>query len=710
MYLFPLYLTFSGFFVAFFFGKYIGILGACAITTFFVFLSMLVSFFMFYEVALLNTPCYFQLFKWIRVDLMEINWGFQYDSLTVTMLVVITVISFLAHLYSIEYMNGDPHHVRFMSYLSLFTFFMLILVTSDNLFQLFMGWEGVGVCSYLLINFWFTRISANKSAIMAIITNKVGDIALLIAFTIIYYLFRSFEYSTIFAIITANSFNFSIDICILESLSETYQSFLTVITDFVGAYYLTENALRIDSMIYYTKIVCVLFIIGAVAKSAQVGLHVWLPEAMEGPTPVSSLIHAATMVTAGIFLIIRCSFMFEYVPSTLLWVIMLGSITSFFASTVGVFQNDLKKVVAYSTCSQLGYMFMSCGFSSYSNSIFHLFNHAFFKALLFLTAGYVIHAFSNEQDMRKMGGLLKLLPVSYLMILIGSLALMGFPFLSGFYSKEKILEVFYTRYSLSFFDVENNLQIIYFFQLLASVAVIFTICYSMRLLLLTYFNTQNGYLSRMYYILLDRKNNYAFIYNIHYASVFILTALFILSYLSLVSGYVFSDMMIGVGTDFWGNALYVSPSFENTEFILGNSDWVLFNYEFNKYIRRITMVWSFYFMIFFFILFFAFKTFLLNIKLGSISSLNIFHILTEKYIFYNRLLVEPIMGIGLRFALKSTYMLLDKGIIEIFGPFGIVQVIRNWVFNYNKYQTGFISHYLNFILIGLLLLILCILM
>lgn len=702
MYLFPLYFTFSGFFIAFFFGKYIGILGACAITTFLVFASMACSFFIFYEVALLNTPCYFQLLKWIRFDMMEINWGFQYDTLTVTMLVVITIISFLAHLYSIEYMYGDPHHVRFMSYLSLFTFFMLILVTADNLFQLFMGWEGVGVCSYLLINFWFTRISANKSAIMAIITNKIGDIALLIAFTIIYYLFKSLDYSIIFAVISNYSFNNILNVSLLENLNVVYHTIFLLSHELTN-YTLSTNIFNIDSFVLHIKDVCILLIIAAVAKSAQVGLHIWLPEAMEGPTPVSSLIHAATMVTAGIFLIIRCSFIFEFVPDTLLWVILLGSITSFFASTIGVFQNDLKKVVAYSTCSQLGYMFMSCGFSSYMNSIFHLFNHAFFKALLFLTAGYVIHAFSNEQDMRKMGGLLKLLPVSYLMILIGSLALMGFPFLSGFYSKEKILEIFYTRYSMSLMDVSHHLQVIYFLQLLASIAVVFTICYSMRLLILTYFNHQNGYISRMFYVVLDKSNNYKFIYNIHYASTCILTALFALSYLGLVSGYIFNDMMIGVGTDFWGTALYISPSFENITYTFKNTDWTLFSYEFNQYIRRITMIWSFYFMFFFFILFYMFKTFLLNTKLGSLWSINIFHILTEKYIFYNRLLVEPIMVLGLKFALRSTYLVIDKGIIEIFGPYGAVQVIRNWVFNYYKYQTNFISHYLNIILVGLLI-------
>lgn len=510
MYILPLFFTFFGFFTAFFFGKIIGLFGATILTTFFVFLAMITSFFLFYEVGLNGNPTYFKYFNWIRTDTMDIEWGFQYDSLTVSMLLVVTIVSFLTHMYSIEYMNGDPHQVRFMSYLSLFTFFMLILVTADNIFQLFLGWEGVGICSYLLINFWFTRISANKSAIMAIVTNKIGDLALMIAFTILFFVYKTLDYSILFACTSNISFTNIIEI------NNHYQ---IGNNDFYlyGINYMIYNVLDINTLINLNSAICYLFIIAAVGKSAQVGLHIWLPEAMEGPTPVSSLIHAATMVTAGIFLIIRCSFIFEFVPHTLLWIILLGSITSFFASSIGVFQNDLKKVVAYSTCSQLGYMFMSCGYSAYSNGLFHLFNHAFFKALLFLTAGYVIHAFGNEQDMRKMGGLIKLLPMSYLMILIGSLALMGFPFLSGFYSKEKILELFYNRYSISSYDVFNNLQVIYFFQLLSTLAVIFTICYSMKLMNLTFFNTQNGYITRMFYIMINKKKT-----NINISTIYIM--------------------------------------------------------------------------------------------------------------------------------------------------------------------------------------------
>lgn len=702
MYILPLFFTFFGFFVTFFFGKIVGIFGATIITTFFVFLSMIVSFFLFYEVGLNGNPTYFKYFNWIRTDTMDIEWGFQYDALTVSMLLVVTIVSFLTHLYSIEYMNGDPHQVRFMSYLSLFTFFMLILVTADNIFQLFLGWEGVGICSYLLINFWFTRISANKSAIMAIVTNKIGDLALMIAFTILFFVYKTLDYSILFACVSNLSFANALEINNYYSITDNYY-YLNSLN------YISSEIFNFDYLISLNSAICYLFIIAAVGKSAQVGLHIWLPEAMEGPTPVSSLIHAATMVTAGIFLIIRCSFIFEFVPHTLLWVILLGSITSFFASSVGVFQNDLKKVVAYSTCSQLGYMFMSCGYSAYSNGLFHLFNHAFFKALLFLTAGYVIHAFGNEQDMRKMGGLIKLLPMSYLMILIGSLALMGFPFLSGFYSKEKILELFYNRYSISSYDVFNHVQIIYFFQLLSTLAVIFTICYSMKLMNLTFFNVQNGYISRMFYIIYNKKNNsFSFLYNIHYASLLILIPLFSLSYLSITSGYIFQDMMIGPGTDFWKTALFNSSMYHNPYVLEKNiiskdiMDSVMFSSEFNKYIRRITMIWAFYFMIFFFVVFYSFKKMILSISVSWVWAINIFHILTEKYIFYNKLIIEPLNYKMLNFALTISYKTFDKGLIETFGPYGVTSFLSQKVFNYTKYQTNFVFHFINVMLVVIL--------
>jgi len=323
------------------------------------------------------------------------------------MLIVVTLISSLVHLYSTEYMSHDPHLTRFMSYLSLFTFFMLILITANNFLQMFVGWEGVGLSSYLLINFWFTRIQANKSAIKAMLVNRVGDFFILLALFAIYFVFNSLDYDVVFSLVP---------------LMTTYQ---ITIGNFLFS--------AID-------LICLFLFLGAMGKSAQLGLHTWLPDAMEGPTPVSALIHAATMVTAGVFLLARCSFLFEFSPLVLNFIMLIGASTAFFASTTGLFQNDIKKVIAYSTCSQLGYMIFACGLSSYEVGIFHLSNHAFFKALLFLGAGSIIHAVSDEQDMRKMGGLKNLLPFSYSIMLIGSLALVGFPFLTGFYSKDLILE------------------------------------------------------------------------------------------------------------------------------------------------------------------------------------------------------------------------------------------------------------------------------
>ena len=400
MYIAPLYLTFFSFIVSISFGKYIGTRGVCFFTSFLLLMSFLTSIFIYYEVLIIGSPCVLNIFDWFYVDLVDVSWILYYDSLTSVMLLIVTFISFCAHIYSIEYMATDPHQVRFMSYLSLFTLFMLVLVTSGNIIQLFVGWEGVGICSYLLINFWYTRLKANKSAIMAVLANRIGDLALLVSFGFIFYLYKSFNFDVLFAYIHGSSYLYY---------------------DNISYYY------------FLNKIIGLLLVIGAVGKSAQIGLHMWLPEAMEGPTPVSSLIHAATMVTAGIFLIIRCSYLFEILPEVLLWIVFIGSITTFFASSIGVVQNDLKKIIAYSTCSQLGYMFLACGLSGYNYSLFHLFNHAFFKALLFLTAGYIIHSFSNEQDIRKMGILYKFLPLANIMILYGSLSLIGFDFTSGYY-------------------------------------------------------------------------------------------------------------------------------------------------------------------------------------------------------------------------------------------------------------------------------------
>jgi proton-translocating NADH-quinone oxidoreductase chain L len=416
MYLNIVFLPLFGSLSAGLFGRFLGSRGAGFLTTTCLILSLILSFFAFYEVGLSGSPCYIKLLPWIDSEMFYADWGFMFDSLTVIMLIVVTFVSSVVHVYSTEYMGHDPHLPRFMSYLSLFTFFMLILVTADNFIQMFVGWEGVGLCSYLLISFWFTRIQANKAAIKAMLVNRIGDFGLALGIFAIYINFHSVEYATVFASIP-------------QALDKKFL--------FLGFEF---DVLNICSLLLF---------VGAVGKSAQIGLHTWLPDAMEGPTPVSALIHAATMVTAGVFLIARCSPLFEYAPTILVIITCMGAMTAFFAATTGLLQNDLKRVIAYSTCSQLGYMVFACGVSNYAVGVFHLANHAFFKALLFLGAGSVIHAVADEQDMRRMGGLRRLIPFTYAMIFIGSFSLMGLPFLTGFYSKDVILEVAYAKYTLA---------------------------------------------------------------------------------------------------------------------------------------------------------------------------------------------------------------------------------------------------------------------
>lgn len=371
-------------------GRWLGRKGANVFSTVCVFMCLFFSLIAFFEVGLCGVPCYMSVGTWISSGALKISWGFLFDSLTTTMLVVITSISSLVHLYSIQYMEYDPHCPRFMSFLEIFTFFMIVLVTADNFVQMFLGWEGVGLASYLLINFWYTRLCANQAAIKALVVNRVGDLGLSLGIFSIFYLFGSVDYELVF------------------SLASLYKDY---------------NVHFLGFSINFLTLIGFFLLIGAVGKSAQLGLHTWLPDAMEGPTPVSALIHAATMVTAGVFLIVRCSPIIDLSSNILFLITIIGSSTAFFASIVGVFQNDIKRVIAYSTCSQLGYMVFACGLSYYNISMFHLVNHAFFKALLFLSAGSVIHALSNEQDMRRMGSLATNLPITYSAMLIGSLSL-----------------------------------------------------------------------------------------------------------------------------------------------------------------------------------------------------------------------------------------------------------------------------------------------
>ncbi len=350
------------------------------------------------------------LLNWVSTGSFVADWNLRVDMLTAIMLSLVTTVSSLVHLYSVGYMSEDPHRQRFMSYLSLFTFFMLMLVTADNLLQVFLGWEGVGLCSYLLIGFWYNKESACNAAMKAFIVNRVGDFGMALGLFAAFVLFGSIQFEDIFAAAPSKVDEvFTIFGCSFDAITLT----------------------------------CVLLFIGAMGKSAQLGLHTWLPDAMEGPTPVSALIHAATMVTAGIFLVARLSPLFELSPFALNMVTFVGATTAVFAATIALTQNDIKKVIAYSTCSQLGYMFFACGVSAYAAGIFHLYTHGFFKALLFLGAGSVIHAMHHEQDIRKMGGIWKKIPFTYVMMLIGTLAITGFPYLSGYYSKDMVLEVAY---------------------------------------------------------------------------------------------------------------------------------------------------------------------------------------------------------------------------------------------------------------------------
>uniref|UniRef100_A0A0D6QT34 NADH-ubiquinone oxidoreductase chain 5 n=1 Tax=Araucaria cunninghamii TaxID=56994 RepID=A0A0D6QT34_ARACU len=554
----------------------------------------------------------------------EFTFDSVFDSLTVVMLIVVTFVSSLVHLYSISYMSEDPHSPRFMCYLSIFTFFMLMLVTGDNLIQLFLGWEGVGLASYLLINFWFTRLQANKAAIKAMLVNRVGDFGLALGIMGCFTLFQTVDFSTIFACASA--------------FSEPHFDFIFC-----------------NMRFHAITVICILLFIGAVGKSAQIGLHTWLPDAMEGPTPVSALIHAATMVTAGVFMIARCSPLFEYSPTALSTIAFAGAMTSFFAATTGILQNDLKRVIAYSTCSQLGYMIFACGISNYSVSVFHLMNHAFFKALLFLSAGSVIHAMSDEQDMRKMGGLASSLPFTYAMMLIGSLSLIGFPFLTGFYSKDVILELAYTKYTIS-----GN-----FAFWLGSVSVFFTSYYSFRLLFLTFLAPTNSF---------GRD-----ILRCHDAPIPMALPLIVLAFGSLFVGYLAKDMMIGLGTNFWANSLFVPPKNE----ILAESEFAA-----PTIIKLIPILFS---------TLGAFVAYHVNLVADQFQRAfetstfgNRLYCFLNKRWFFDQVFNDFIVRSFMRFGYEVSFEALDKGAIEILGPSGISHTFRQLAKRMSQLQSGFV--------------------
>jgi NADH-ubiquinone oxidoreductase chain 5 len=624
-----------------FFGVLIGVSGAIYIALTCLFLSSLISLLVFYEIFYCGVKVRIELCQWFDIGTFETMWTFLFDSLTSVMLLVVLCISFLVHLYSVNYMEGDPHFIRFLSYLSLFTFFMLLLVTSDNFLQIFLGWEGVGVSSYLLINFWYTRIQANKAALKAIILNRFGDFFLLLGILLIFFVYRSINFGNVFSLVS-----------------------------FFSTYYIYLFSYEI----HVISLIVIFLFFGAVGKSAQLGLHTWLPDAMEGPTPVSALIHAATMVTAGVFLLLRSSLLLEYSFSTLSLISIFGGLTAFFAATVGIFQNDLKRVIAYSTCSQLGYMVFACGLSNYSVAVFHLMNHAFFKALLFLSAGGVIHGLSDEQDMRRMGGLFKILPLTFSVFIIGSLALMGFPFTTGFYSKDVILEVAYSNY---YFEG-------IFCYWLGVLGACCTAFYSFRLLYLTFLAESNFFRSKFV--------------SVHDVSILLGFPLIILGLGSIFVGFFFKDLFIGLGSFSFGNSFGVFNSL---------NDVSLLEAEFISVVYKVLpVILSIFFGIFAYIFYYYFGLVgYIPCFLKHNAYVITFYFFFSKKWFFDLIYNSYFSKLLLLFGKEGSFQLLDRGIFELIGPTGLVRSGRFLGGGLSRLQTGFLYHYI--FLMSFSLMILC---
>ncbi|MDC0954273.1 NADH-quinone oxidoreductase subunit L [Pelagibacteraceae bacterium] len=612
------------------FGRFLGDKISQLITCSFVLISSALSIYIFSDVAINSNTYNLKIFNWITSGGLVLNWSINIDTLTSVMLVVVTSVSALVHVYSVGYMSHDPDKPRFMSYLSLFTFMMLMLVTSDNFLQLFFGWEGVGLASYLLIGFWYKKPSANSAAIKAFVVNRVGDFGLAIG------IFLIFKYT--------GSINFV----------DVFKAIPTL---------LDKNISMLGIEASLISFICIFLFVGAMGKSAQIFLHTWLPDAMEGPTPVSALIHAATMVTAGVFLVVRCSPIFEYSPFVLNIIVLVGATTAFFAGTIGLVQNDIKRVIAYSTCSQLGYMFFAAGLGAYHIAIFHLFTHAFFKALLFLGAGSVIHAFNDEQDMRHMGGVWKKIPYTYSLMIIGTLALTGFPFLSGFFSKDAIIETAYS--STSFFAG--------YAVTIGVLTAFMTSLYSWRLIFMTFhgtFNNKNISLSK-----------------VHESPAVMLVPLLFLALGAIFAGYAFKDYFIGSQfIQFWNNSIFFLK-----EFVLHHPPlWFLL---LTPILVLLAIPLSYYFFV---------KD---KKSLDGFIEINkpLYNFLVNKWYFdelYDFLFVKPAKKIGTFF-----WKIGDGTIIDGFGPDGLTKLIKSVSDKAVQFQSGFLYHYAFVILIGLSILL-----
>ena len=600
------------------------------ITSLFVCISAVLSILVFWRGIQNNIYGNYKIFEWISSGNFIANWSINIDPLSSVMLVVVTFVSALVHVYSIGYMSHDPHKPRFMSYLSLFTFSMLSLVVSDNFLQLFFGWEGVGLCSYLLIGFWYKKETANNAAIKAFIVNRIGDFGLAIAIFLIFFFYGTINFEEVFQA--------------TSTLIEKKLVFFGVETSLI-------------------TLICIFLFIGAMGKSAQFLLHTWLPDAMEGPTPVSALIHAATMVTAGVFLVVRCSPIFEYSQFALNLVAIVGMVTAIFAASVALVQNDIKKIVAYSTCSQLGYMFFAAGIGAYHVAMFHLFTHAFFKALLFLGAGSVIHAFKDEQDIRNMGGIGKKLPYTYAFMLIGTLALTGFPFLSGFYSKDAIIEFAYLA----------NTPLGNYAASVGILTAFFTSIYSWRL----FFKVFHG----------PYNNKKILINETHESPIVMLLPLVFLSIGAIFSGFIFKNIFIGHHSiDFWQASIFFLNKISHSSIPL----WFLLT---TPVIVLISIPISFYLYIL------KPKT-LDDFKLTNMPLYNF--LLNKWYIdeLYEKIFVNPAKKIGSFFWKKG-----DIGIIDKYGPDGISKLVKNLSNKTGRLQTGFIYDYAFVMLLGLSILL-----
>ena len=628
------FLPLLGAFIAGFFGRVIGDRPSQLVTCGAMVLSAVLAIPMFLGILEQHDTQVVPLATWIAAGGVNVEWALRLDTMSGVMLTMVTFVSAWIHIYSVGYMAHDPSKPRFMSYLSLFTFFMLMLVSSNNFVQLFFGWEGVGLCSYLLIGFWNDRVSANAAAIKAFLVNRVGDFGFALGIFATFVIFGSLDFDTVFG---------------------KAPSAVGTTINFLGW--------QVPSL----TLACILLFIGAMGKSAQLGLHTWLPDAMEGPTPVSALIHAATMVTAGVFMVARLSPMFEYAPAALAVVGVIGGTTCFFAASIGMAQNDIKRVIAYSTCSQLGYMFFAAGVSAYGAAIFHLFTHAFFKALLFLCAGSVIHAMSAEQDMRRMGGLWKKIPYTYVLMWIGSLSLAGIPFFSGYFSKDSILEAAW----LSGTGVGR-----YAFAL-GTFTAFLTAFYSWRLIIMTFHGESRA----------DHETQH----HIHESPWVMLAPLFVLAAGAIFAGWLLEGWFIGAERgEFWKQAILVLPQHQT----LGSGHELPIVIAWLPLIAGLSGIALAYVC-------YMFRPDIPERVATQFRALYLF--LLNKWYFdelYDRLFVQTAFSLG-----DGLWKTGDGAIIDGLGPDGIAATTRELAREASLLQTGYVYHYAFAMLIGVVALV-----